>query len=103
MNNLQATAIGIFLGGITMALGVQYAKYEKQKEIDKMVLTFQKEIDISKKIENFEIKKEIQNLRKQIQILRREIKAYKYKIDDLSQAFIRHHGNYPRTIIKENE
>ncbi len=101
MNNLQAIAIGILLGGIAMNIGIIYARHEKQNDINRISL--QEKRKFSKKIEDLKRKKEIQNLQKQIEDLRKDLKAYRYKIDDLSQAFIRHHGNYPRTIIKENE
>jgi len=46
------------------------------------------------------LKSEMVRLRarvKEIDALRADLKAYESKVNDLSQAYIRHHGEYPRT------
>ena len=42
----------------------------------------------------------VEHLEKRIDELQRSLKAYEDKVDDLSAAFIRHHGNYPRKVRK---
>ena len=42
----------------------------------------------------------IENLEKKINELQKSLKAYEDRVDDLSAAYIRQHGNYPRRIRK---
>jgi len=67
----------ISIGLVVFLIGVGWSQIEKEKEM--------------RKVEFIVLREEIDSLEKHLQ-------AYEDKVDDLSVAFINHHGNYPRRI-----